>query len=179
MSWLISFLMKSGGGLLRESAEAYIGGVLVRKTIHELVRAAIVYILVGVFSTIALVFLYIFLYEWLADRLDGKSAAAILCGANLVIVAVVLLVQWLRKNRTKLEPRESAGGLLGNLQGHPLLDPDNLNAGIAIGMEVSAKLRKAAPQIALAAGIIGLIVGVRPELLNLFGGRGGKPKDRQ
>jgi hypothetical protein len=179
MSGLLSFLLKSGGGLLRESAEAYIGGVLVRKTIHELVRAAIVYVLIGVFSIVALVFLYIFLYQWLADRLDGKSAAAILCGANLVMIAVILLVQWLRKNRTKLEPKASAGGLLGNLQGHPLLDPDNLDAGIAMGMEVGKKLRKAAPQIALAAGIIGLIVGVRPELLNLLGGRGGKPKDKQ
>jgi dipeptide/tripeptide permease len=179
MSGLLSFLLKSGGGLLRESAEAYIGGVLVRKTIHELVRAAIVYVLIGVFSIVALVFLYIFLYQWLADRLDGKSAAAILCGANLVMIAVILLVQWLRKNRMKLEPKASAGGLLGNLQGHPLLDPDNLDAGIAMGMEVGKKLRKAAPQIALAAGIIGLIVGVRPELLNLLGGRGGKPKDKQ
>jgi hypothetical protein len=179
MNGLISFLMKSGGGLLRESAEAYIGGVLVRKTIHELVRAAIVYILIGAFSLVAVIFLYIFLYQWLADRLDGKSAAAILCGANLVMIAVVLLVQWLRKNRTKLEPRASAGGLLGNLQGHPLLDPDNLDAGIAMGMEVGKKLRKAAPQIALAAGIIGLIVGVRPELLNLLGGRDGKPKDKR
>ena len=179
MSGLLSFLIKSGGGLLRESAEAYIGGVLVRKTIHELVRAAIVYILVGVFSTIALVFLYIFLYQWLSSRLDGMSAAAILCGANLLMIAAVLLAQWLRKNRAKLEPRASGGGLLGSLQGHPLLDPDNLDAGIAMGMEVGKKLRKAAPQIALAAGIIGLIVGVRPELLNLFGGRGGKPKDRE
>src|ERR1700733_15470337 len=102
MSGLLSFLLKSGGGLRRESAEAYIGGVLVRKTIHELVRAAIVYVLIGVFSIVALVFLYIFLYQWLADRLDGKSAAAILCGANLVMIAVILLVQWLRKNRTKL-----------------------------------------------------------------------------
>ena len=177
MNGLISFLMKSGGGLLRESAEAYIGGVLVRKTIHELVRAAIVYVLIGVFSIVALVFFYIFLYQWLSSRLDGESAAAILCGANLVMIAVVLLVQWARKNRTKLEPRPSAGGLLGRLEGHPLLDPDNLDAGIAMGMEVGKKLRKAAPQIALAAGIVGLIVGVRPELLNLFGGRGGKPKD--
>ncbi len=178
MSGLLSFLMKSGGGLLREGAEAYIGGVLVRKTIHEMVRAAIVYVLVGVFSIVALVFLYIFLYQWLRDRLNGESAAAILCGANIMMIAVVLLVQWLRKNRTKLEPRTSTGGLLGGLQGHPLLDPDNLDAGIAMGMEVGKKLRKAAPQIALAAGIIGLIVGVRPELLNLLGGRGGKPKDK-
>ncbi len=179
MNGLISFLMKSGGGLLREGAEAYIGGVLVRKTIHELVRAAIIYVLIGLFSAVALVFLYIFLYQCLADRLDGKSAAAILCGANLVMIAVVLLVQWLRNNRSKLEPKPAAGGLLGSLQGHPLLNPDNLDAGIAIGMEVGRKLRKAAPQIALAAGIVGLIVGVRPELLNLFGGKARRPKDRQ
>jgi hypothetical protein len=179
MNGLMSFLMKSGGGLLRESAEAYIGGVLVRKTIHELVRAAIVYVLIGIFAIVALIFGYIFLYQWLSRRLDGASAAAILCGAHLLMIAVVLLVQWLRKNRTKLEPKASAGGLLGNLQGHPLLDPNNLDAGIAMGMEVGKKLRKAAPQIALAAGIAGLIVGVRPELLNLFGGKSGKPKGRQ
>jgi hypothetical protein len=177
MNGLLSFLLKSGSGLLREGAEAYVGGVLVRKTIHELVRAAIVYVLIGVFATTALVFFYIFLYQWLSSRLDGQSAAAILGGANLVMIAVVLLVQWARKHRGKLEPKKSAGGLLGNLQGHPLLDPENLDAGIAIGMEVGQKLRKAAPQIALAAGIIGLIVGVRPELLNLFGGRPRKRDD--
>jgi hypothetical protein len=179
MNGLLSFLMKSGGGLLREGAEAYIGGVLVRKTIHELVRAAIGYVLIGVFSTVALVFLYIFLYQWLSSRLDGQSAAAILCGGNLVMIAVILLVKWLRTNRTKLESKTPAGSLLGGLQGHPLLDPDNLDAGIAAGMEIGKKLRKAAPEIALAAGIIGLIVGVRPELLNLFGGSARKKEDRK
>jgi hypothetical protein len=178
MNGLLSFLMKSGGGLLRESAEAYIGGVLVRKTINDLVRAAIIYILVGLLSVVALVFFYIFLYQWLSSRLDGESAAAILFGANLAVIALILLVQWLRNNRTKLEPAKSSGGLLGGLKGHPLLDPENLDAGIAVGMEVGKKLRKAAPQIALTAGIVGLIIGIRPELLNLFGAGRRKKPDR-
>src|SRR5476649_458438 len=103
MNALLSFLVKSGGGLLRESAEAYLGGVLVRKTIQELVRALIVYALVGIFSLAALVFLYVFLDRWLAARLGDESAAAILCGANLIVVALVFFGRWLQRRRPKIK----------------------------------------------------------------------------
>ncbi len=48
------------------------------------------YAVVAVFAVAALVFLYVLLYRFLASRLDDISAAAILCGANLLLIALVV-----------------------------------------------------------------------------------------
>jgi len=175
MNALLSFLMKSGGGVLLESVEAYIGGVLVRRTMQRIARATVIYAIVGVLSLAALIFLYVFSYLWLAARLDGQRAAAILFGANLLLIALVLLGKWV-SGRQRQPPARPAGILDGLREGKPLLDPESLEAGMALGSEIGNRLRKAAPEIALVAGIVGLIIGARPEILNLFGGiaRGGK-----
>jgi hypothetical protein len=147
MHALIAFLLKAGGG------------ILVRRAAREMAAMLAVYGLVAGLAVAALVFFYMAVYSWLAAALNAESAAAILCGANLVVIALILLVRQLsarRRRRGAVRP-----------DGRPLLDGD-LEAALTLGLEAGERLRKAAPEIALAAGLIGIIVGARPEILDIF-----------
>lgn len=147
MKALLAFLLKAGGDLL------------VRRAARELAGMLAVYGVVAGLALAALVFFYMAVYGWLAAALNAESAAAILCGVNLVAIALILLARHLSARR----PRPGTV----RPDGQPLLDAD-LDAALALGLEAGERLRKAAPEIALAAGLIGIIVGARPEILNIF-----------
>jgi hypothetical protein len=44
----------------------------------------------------------------------------------------------------------------------------NFDAGLAIGSQIGQQLRKATPVVVLAAGVLGLVIGLRPQVLGLF-----------
>jgi hypothetical protein len=160
MNALIVFLLQLGGDLL------------VRRTVRHMAGAAALYGMIAVLALASFVFLHMFLYGWLATMLDAPSAAAILCGVNLLAIALILFARWLSGLRRR--PRPVAGGAEALLQslmsGGPPIEGD-LESALAIGVEAGQRLRKAAPQIALAAGLIGIILGARPEILEIFGAR--------
>ncbi|HTJ63000.1 MAG TPA: hypothetical protein VL899_04245 [Alphaproteobacteria bacterium] len=160
MKSLIALLLQVGGDMI------------VRRTARHMAGAAALYGVIVVLALSGFVFLYMFLYSWLARMLDAPSAAAILCGANLLAIAGILFARWLSGRRRR--PRAAPGGadaLLRSLMGGESPLDGDLESALAIGVEAGQRLRKAAPQIALAAGLIGIILGARPEILEVFGAR--------
>ena len=115
----------------------------------------------AVFGTTALIFFYVFVYHRLSEALDADSAAAILCGANLVLIALVLIGRAIaRSSRRRSGPAGSA------------VQSSNADAALALGLGLERKLREKAPEAALVAAVIGLALGARPELLDLLKPRG-------
>ncbi|MDB5393833.1 MAG: hypothetical protein JWM91_1339 [Rhodospirillales bacterium] len=124
--------------------------------------------MVFVFALAALAFFYVLLYHGLSSRVDDTSAAAILFGANLLLIAVMLIGRALMKPKA---PTVSSSPILGMLKSHAESlgsSNGNFNAGIKIGNQIGKHIRKAAPQIAIAAAVLGLVIGVRPQILGLF-----------
>jgi len=169
MSGLIAFLLRNGSGLIRDGAEILIGQALIRAVTQRLKGLLLFYAVLAVFALAALVFLYVLIYRFLSLRLDDVSAAAILCGANLALIALMLIGRALFKPKRVItasplvELIKSQAGQLGA----DIKDKD-LEAGLAIGAEIGRHLRKATPQIALAAAVLGLVIGIRPQILGLF-----------
>ena len=169
MSGLIAFLLRNGSGLIRDGAEILIGQALVRAVTQRLKGLLLFYAVLAVFALAALVFLYVLIYRFLSLRLDDISAAAILCGANLALIVLMLAGRALFKPKPVVtasplvELIKSQAGQLGA----DIKDKD-FEAGLAIGAEMGRRLRKATPQIALAAAVLGLVIGIRPQILGLF-----------
>jgi len=169
MSGLIAFLLRNGSGLIRDGAEILIGQALIRAVTQRLKGLLLFYAVLAVFALAALVFLYVLIYRFLSLRLDDISAAAILCGANLALIVLMLAGRALFKPKPVVtasplvELIKSQAGQLGA----DIKDKD-FEAGLAIGAEMGRRLRKATPQIALAAAVLGLVIGIRPQILGLF-----------
>ena len=125
-------------------------------------EAALLFVALAIFGLAALVFFYLFVYRWLSMRLDEESAAAILCGANLLLIALVLGIRAISAASRRGEAKHEANADL-----HAIMD---------IGAGLTERLREKAPTAALVAVIIGLAVGARPELLDIFksSGKSGK-----
>ncbi len=170
MSGLVAFLLRSGSGLIRDGAEILIGQALIRAVTQRLRGFLLFYSVLAVFALAALVFLYVLVYRWLSLRLDDVSAAAILFGANLALIVLMLVGRAIFKPK----PVVAASPLVELIKsqaeqlGADIKDKD-FEAGLAIGAEIGKHLRKATPQIVLAAAVLGLVIGIRPQILGLFG----------
>ncbi len=146
--------------LLREWAMVAIGREIASRTIRRASETAALFVLLAVLGLAAIVFFYIFVYRWLSVRLDEESAAAILCGANLLLIALILGIRAISAALGHRHARHEAGSELGAL--------------MDIGLGLEERLREKAPTAALIAMIIGLAVGARPELLDIL-----KPSGKQ
>jgi hypothetical protein len=169
MNSLLAFLLRNGAGLLKDGPEILISQALIRTVTQRLKGFIAFYAVVAVFALAALVFLYVLLYRLLASRLDDVSAAAILCGANLLLI--VLIVAGRAVFRPRPVAASAASPIVELLKTHAegLGGKDmNFDAGIAIGNQIGRHIRKATPQIALAAVVLGLVIGIRPQILGLF-----------
>jgi len=151
--------------LLREGLGAFVGGRILREGIRRLVGLIAFYVVIAILSLATLVFLYVLAYRWLSDDLGEQSAAAILAGGNLLLMGLALLVR--SATRHKARPPATGSGNAG------------FDAGLALGRSLSRELRKAAPLVALAAAVIGLVIGARPEVLEAFRKRPAKARGRR
>jgi hypothetical protein len=167
MNSLLAFLLRQGGGILRDSAEILIGRALIGAVTHRLKGILAFYTVLMTFALAALVFLYVLLYRFLCLRLDEISAAAILCGANLLLIVVMLAGRALLRPKPIIAVSPLAELIKSQVDGLGTKDTD-LDAGIAIGRQIGKHIRKATPQIALAAIVLGLAIGARPQILDLF-----------
>ena len=157
--------------LITEAATALIAGE-VRRAVREAVAAAITWIIAGVFGLAALAFLYVLLYRWLAESLGDERAAAILVGVNLLLIGLTLAGRALFLAGARRHARVQ---LKGDAADALKVGEAGLEAGVALGAQIGEKLKKSAPEIALVAGIAGLIIGLRPQILGLFDRK--KPQD--
>jgi membrane associated rhomboid family serine protease len=172
MSGLIGFLLRGGGGLIKDSAEILIGQALVRAVTQRLKGFLLFYAVIAMLALAALIFLYVLIYRVLSSRLDDISAAAILLGANLLLIGLMLAARAIFKPRRVVTTSPLAELIRSQVEqlGGEVKDKD-LEAGLAIGAEIGHRLRKATPQIALAAAVLGLVIGIRPQVLGLFSRR--------
>jgi hypothetical protein len=139
--------------LLREWAKVAISREIASRT-RQASRTGMLFGLIAMLGLASLTFFYIFAFEWLAAALDEVEAAAILCGANLLLIALILgfrAVAAARRRRTA-ERAPSA----------------ELQALLEIGLGLEQRLREKAPAVALAAIIVGFAIGARPELLDIL-----------
>jgi hypothetical protein len=169
MSGLLAFLLRNSGGLIREGAEILIGQALIRAVTQRLKGFLLFYAVLGMFALAALVFLYVLIYRWLSLRLDDVSAAAIMLGANLILIALMLAARAIFRPRPVIAASPLAELIKSQLEhlGAEVEDKD-FQAGLAVGAEIGRHLRKATPQIVLAAAVLGLVIGIRPQILGLF-----------
>jgi hypothetical protein len=179
MGAIIGFLLRNGSGLIKDGAEILIGQAVIRAVTQRLKGILIFYAVISVFALAALIFLYVLVYRWLSLQLDDVSAAAILVGANLLMIVVMLAGKAVSK--PKPVPTGAAAPLIEMVRsqvGHLGAEAKagNFEAGMAMGQEIGARLRKATPQIALAAAVIGLVIGIRPQILGQFGRRQQQPR---
>lgn len=183
MGSLLSFLLRNGGGILRESAEIFIGQALIRAATERLRNLLIFYAVLLLFALASLAFFYVLLYRWLATRMDDTAAAAIMFGANLFLIGAMLIGKALMKPKAPELPnfpvleliKSQLGGFTSAAPGtKPVVgqpDGSHFQAGMAIGQQIGQHVRKAAPKIALGAGLLGIVIGFRPQLLGLFRSR--------
>ncbi len=129
--------------------------------------SAALYLAAGVFGVAGLASAHVLAYRLLGESIgDDAKAAAILVGADLFVVLLILAARaiYLRKERpgplsiSGTRPSKEAASLT----------KAGLEAGIALGGQIREKARKSTPKIALIAGVAGLILGLRPELLGLL-----------
>jgi hypothetical protein len=168
MNSLLLFLLRNGGGVLREGAEIFIGQALIRAATQRLKGILVFYSVLAVFAVAALAFFYVLLYRGLSLRTSEQSAAAILCAANLLLIAATLAGRALIRSKA---PVGTGSPIIDLIKSHSeglSAEDVNFEAGIAIGNQIGKHMRKAAPQIALAAAVLGLVIGVRPQILGLF-----------
>ena len=169
MGGLLGFLLRNGSSLLKDGAEVLIGQALVRTFTERLKGILLFYAVIAVLALAALVFFYVLIYRLLAARLDDISAAAILLGANLVLIGLMFAGKALFKPKPVVTASplvEMLKAQAGNL-GAAVKD-EHFEAGLALGSELGHRLRKATPQIALGAAVLGLVIGIRPQILGLF-----------
>ena len=150
--------------LVREVATQFLGREIARQLFNRVAGSIALYIAVVVFGGAALVFFYILAYALLSDALDPRSAAAILCAANLAAIGLIFLVRYIRAH-----DRPAPRGLADALGG------EEIEAALGLGRDFEKKLRQSAPEIALIAAVLGIAVGARPELLSLIFGKKRKP----
>lgn len=167
MNSLLGFLLRQGSGLLKDGVEILIGQALVRALTQRLKGFLIFYSALGVLVLIALIFFYVLVYRLLSVRLDDVSAAAILCGAHLLLIVLMLVGKALYRPKPVIAASPIAG-LIKSHAGGLAKSELNFDAGIAIGQQIGQHIRKATPHIALAAAVLGLAIGARPQLLGLF-----------
>jgi len=167
MNGLLAFLLRHGSGLLRDGAEIFIGQALIRAVTRRLKGIIAFYAVLAVFLLAALVFFYVLLYRFLAQRLDDVSAAAIVCGANLLLVGLMLVGKAFYRPKRVIAASPLAELVRSQVEGLGTKDA-NFDAGLAIGSQIGQQLRKATPVIVLAAGVLGLVIGLRPQVLGLF-----------
>jgi hypothetical protein len=167
MSSLWALLLRHGSGILKDGFEILIGQALVRAVTQRLKGILAFYAVLAVFGLAALVFFYVLLYRFLAVRLDDVSAAAILCGTNLLLIVLMLAGKALYRPKRVIAASPLAELIKSQIEGLGTSDV-NFDAGIAIGNRIGKRIRKATPQIALAALVLGLVIGVRPQILGLF-----------
>lgn len=137
--------------LIKEGLALFISRDLIRRNVRRIILSLIFYTILFLFSLVAIAFLYVFLDRWLSQSLGATSAAAILCGGNLAVIGVALIVRSLSRRR----PAPQAGSIAARAAANP-----NFDAGMAIGRNLAASLKKAAPEIAVAAAIAGVIYGI-------------------
>jgi hypothetical protein len=166
MNKLLGLLAREGLGVFAVNQ--------IRRSVRKLTGLVVYYAIVMLLGLAALAFLYVLIYDWLSRLIEPQSAAAILCGANLLIVILMLVIRTLVTGKTGR--RAPSPALLASLAANPAMVDPALAAGVKIGRELRARLRKATPGIVLAAAAIGLIVGLRPGIVTgLFRAR---PNDR-
>ncbi len=141
-----------------------------RQAIRRMVMTAIIYLIVGVFGVATLAFVYVLIYRLLAEALDGDSAAAIVIGGNLLIIGLILGVRAISRGASgrRRSRRRNAGEQAALTAEAVEIGRSAIEAGMVVGSRLGQKLRRAAPEIALAAAVVGLIIGVRPQLLTIF-----------
>jgi hypothetical protein len=156
------------GNLLRSLALDALASK-VKEEVHEAIRRAAVsialYAAAGLFALAALAFAYVVAYDLMAPRVGDWQAAAILVGVNLLIVLIILAA---RSGMVKGGRRKPSRPPLGLSAPATAATAAGLDAGLALGGKIGGKIREAAPQIVLAAGVLGLLIGLRPQLLGLF-----------
>jgi hypothetical protein len=192
MSGVLSFLLRNGASLLRESAELFIGQALVRSATRRLKGILIFYAALSILALAALAFFYVLLYLWLASMLGDIAGAAIMFGANLFLIAAMLIGRTLMQSKAPAMPaspilqmiKAQSGALKSRAGKSALVKPARAGslatgggpfaAGMEIGSRIGGHLRKAAPRVALGAVVLGLVIGLRPQLLG-FLRRGKRP----
>jgi hypothetical protein len=95
-------------------------------------------VIAAVASMVALVFLLIAAFVWLADRYDPLTAGLVLGGA-FVVVAVVALVLCLlirRRNMARARVELAAGGGNANWLDPKVLDPKLIAIGFQVGQAI-------------------------------------------
>jgi hypothetical protein len=98
----------------------------------------------------AFVFLCVAAFLWLANRYGGATAALLLGGSFLVIVAVALLASLLTRHRN----REQARRELASQRQATWFDPRLLAIGLQVGQAIGwRKLASLAAVAVLAAGV--------------------------
>jgi hypothetical protein len=175
--------VRNGAGVFRDSAELFIGQALVRAATQRLKGILIFYAVLSIFAIASLAFFYVLLYRWLASEVGDTIAAAILFGINLFMIAAMLMGRALMQSKAPASPVspileliKSQAGTLKSRAGGLKSEGGHFDAGLEIGSRIGGHVRKAAPRIALAAAVLGLVVGLRPQLLGLFRGRQTPPK---
>ncbi len=168
MSGFLSQILRSTFSILVNTAEIYIGSALVKKAKERLVGLIALYALLTVLSLAVVTFFFIFLYRWLSVRVNGEYAAAILCGASLFVIIAILIWRKLSQRRRKIPERRAIGGLVETLASVLEAQDPNLEAGLALGRRLRDKLKNVTPELVIAAVLVGLIIGVRPEVLGSF-----------
>jgi 4-amino-4-deoxy-L-arabinose transferase-like glycosyltransferase len=178
MKDLLAFLLRNGSGLVKDGVEMLIGQALVRIVTERLKGILLFYAGITVFALAALIFFYVLIYRLLAMRLDDTSAAAILLGANLVLIGLMFAgkAMFRRKPAVTASPLVEMLKLRAEHIGVAVKD-EHFEAGLALGTEFGHRLRKATPQIALAAAVLGLVIGIRPQILGLFSRRDPPPRN--
>lgn len=172
MSGLVGFLLRNGSGLVRDAVEALIGQALIQTVTQRLKGILLFYAAIALFALAALVFFYVLVYRLLSARLGDINAAAVLLGANLVLIGLMFAGRAIFKPKPAVaasplaELIKSQAGQFG-----VAATDEHFEAGLALGSEIGRRLRKATPQVALAAAVLGLVIGIRPQLLGLFGRR--------
>ena len=174
MNSLLGVLLRQGSGILKDGVEILIGQALVRAVAQRLKGVVAFYTVLAVFALAALVFFYVLLYRFLSLRLGDIGAAAILCGANLLLAVLMLAGKALYRPKPVIAASPLAELIKSQAGGLGAGDID-FDAGIAIGQQIGKHIRKATPHIALAAIVLGLAIGARPQILGLFRRKGPPP----
>lgn len=146
--------------VLREWVVAAISREVATRTVRRVSEAVALFVIMAVLGLASLVFFYLFAYRWLAATIDDESAAAILCGANLLLIALIIGIRALAGSL-----RRKTADNAKNAELHELLN---------LGLSINEQLREKAPIAALVAIVAGIAVGARPELLDIL-----KPKPKK
>jgi len=147
--------------LVREAATVLVGREIERRVKRRLAGLAATIAVLAILGLAALVFLYVFAFEAIAAALDPQSAAAILCGANLLLIALILIGRSIAR-RSRRRPQRPGRPDIAALAG------PEMEEALAFGIQTAERLREMAPTAAIVAAILGLAVGARPELLDLL-----------